>query len=405
MSASTRAPLERPGAPPRSLRWILLIVFLDMAGLGLLSPVIPEIVKGFRSDALTIGWLALVYSAAQFLSNPLLGAISDRFGRKPVLLASFLGSAFTYVAFGWAPALWVLFLGRLVDGLTGANIGTSQAYIADITAPESRSRALGLSGAALGLGFVAGPLVGWLMARAGWPPASQVYLAAALAVFSTILAWTSLPESLRPDQRVRTPIRLSALNPLRPLRTAITRSALRALLLATFLANLAMAGVRSHFAFFAADHLGMDVSRVYGVMGFLGVMMVVAQGGLVRQSVQRWGDVGTLAVGLALSVVGFFGLSLTTPGWPLYLVVAVLALGVGLATPTMTSLISQASAADEQGAMLGSAQAAAALGQVAGPVWAGLMYDSVSPGSLFSTGAACVTAALLVVLVSRRRTA
>lgn len=377
-------------------------MFLDMAGLGLLSPVIPEIVKVFRSDALTIGWLALVYSAAQFLSNPLLGALSDRFGRKPVLLASFLGSAFTYLAFGWAPALWVLFLGRLVDGLTGANIGTSQAYIADITAPESRSRALGLSGAALGLGFVAGPLVGWLMARAGWPASSPVFLAAGLALFSTALAWWRLPESLPPGRRVHTKIQASTLNPLRPLTAALARGPLQALLLSTFLANLAMAGVRSHFAFFAADHLGMNVSRVYGVMGFLGIMMVIAQGGLVRQCVQRWGDVGTLALGLALSVVGFFGLSLAVAGWPLYLVVAVLALGVGLATPTMTSLISQASADNEQGAMLGSAQAAAALGQVAGPVWAGLMYDSVSPGSPFSTGAAFVAASLVVVLTSRR---
>jgi predicted MFS family arabinose efflux permease len=403
MSASTRARLEQPGSPPRALRWILLIVFLDMAGLGLLSPVIPEIVKAFRTDALTIGLLALVYSAAQFLSNPLLGALSDRFGRKPVLLASFLGSAFTYVAFGWAPALWVLFLGRLVDGLTGANIGTSQAYIADITAPETRSRALGLSGAALGLGFVAGPLVGWLMARAGWPPAAQVYLAAALALFSTLLAWWRLPESLPPDRRVHRAITSSTLNPLRPLTAALSRRPLRALLLATFLANLAMAGVRSHFAFFAADHLAMTVSRIYGVMGFLGVMMVIAQGGLVRQCVHRWGDLGTLAVGLGLSVVGFFGLSFASAGWPLYLVVAILALGVGLATPTMTSLISQASAVDEQGAMLGSAQAAAALGQVAGPVWAGLMYDAVSPGSPFSTGAACVAASLVVVLMSRRQ--
>lgn len=387
----------------RSLRWILLIVFLDMAGLGLLSPVIPDIVAVFRTDALTVGLLAMVYSSAQFVSNPLLGALSDRWGRRPILLASFLGSAFTYLAFGWAPALWVLFAGRLVDGLTGANVGTSQAYIADITAPEHRSRAMGLAGAFLGLGFVAGPLIGYVMARAGFPPSAQVFLAAGLALFSMALAWWRLPESLPEARRVRAPIRWTDLNPCAPLLVAITRGPLRALLVATFLANFAMAGLRSHFAYFAGVQLGFTLSQVYGVMGFLGVMMVVAQGGLVRWAVLRWGDFGTLIAGLTVSAFGFFGLSAASGSGQVYLVVAVLALGVGLTLPTIASLVSQRAAADEQGAMLGAAQAAAALGQVIGPLWAGLMFDHVGPGYPFSTGAALVGAALLVVVLSRNR--
>ncbi len=378
-----------------------------MAGLGLLSPVIPDIVASFGTNtdqvALVVAWLATMYSSAQFFSNPLLGALSDRWGRKPILLLSFLGSAVTYLAFGWAPALAVLFAGRLVDGLTGANIGTSQAYIADITAPQDRSRVMGLAGAALGLGFVAGPLIGFLLARAGQPPSTPVFLAAGLALFSMALAWRGLPESLPPDRRVVTPIRYADLNPFAPLRLAFTRGPLRALVVAAFLTNFAMAGLRSHFALFAGVQLGFDLERIYGVMGFLGVMMVVAQGGLVRRGVERWGDFGTLLIGLSLSAIGFLGLSMVTTAGLAYLMVAVLALGVGLSTPTMASLVSQRSASNKQGVMLGSAQAAAALGQVFGPAWAGLMFVHVGPGYPFSTGAAMVVAAVMVVLLSRSR--
>jgi DHA1 family tetracycline resistance protein-like MFS transporter len=401
MFPSSQPGLAEPGSPPRALRWILLIVFLDMAGLGLLSPVIPEIVSAFKTDGWTLGLLAATYSSAQFLSNPLLGAWSDRFGRRPILLTAFFGSALTYLAFGWAPALWVLFAGRLVDGLTGANVGTAQAYIADITSPEQRSRVMGLAGAALGVGFVVGPLVGWGMARADLPASAPVFLAAGLALFSMTLAWWRLPESLPPARRITAPIRLADLNPFAPLRVAMSRGPLRALLLATFLANLAIAGLRSHFAFFAGAQLGFELSRIYGVMGFLGIMMVVAQGGLVRRAVNRWGDFGTLMAGLGLSSVGFFGLSVAANVGQVYLVIAILALGVGLSLPTMASLVSQRAASHEQGAMLGAAQGVGVLGQVIGPVCAGLMFDHVAPGAPFSSGAAFAAAALLVVLRSR----
>ncbi len=373
-----------------------------MMGLGLLVPVIPWIVQQFRADALTIGWLSLVYSASQFVATPLLGAISDRFGRRPILLISFLGSAFAYFAFGWAGVLWVLFLGRLVDGLTGANIGTSQAYIADITTPELRSRAMALVGAALGAGFVVGPLVGVGLSVWGLPPTTQAIVAGGLAIGSTIVAWWFLPESLPASRRRALPLRLAHLNPLAPLLVALRRTPLRALLVATFLANFAMAGLRSHFAFFTFAQLNFSQGDVNQVMAFLGVMMVIAQGGLVRQAVHRWGDLGTLILGLGLSVIGFFGLSLAAGTPMVYTMVAITALGVGLGTPTMAALVSQRSGAVEQGAMLGAAQAAASLGHVIGPLWAGLMFDRVGPGFPFSTGAALVACALVVVLISRR---
>ena len=403
MCPSTRRSLSRPDAPPHALSWILAIVFLDMVGLGLLVPVIPLIVHDFRSDALTIGWLSLAYAAAQFVATPLLGALSDRHGRRGVLLVSFLGSALAYFAFGWAPALWVLFAGRIVDGLTGANIGTSQAYIADITAPEHRSRALALSGAALGAGFIVGPLAGIGLSTFGHH--APAYVAAGLAMGSTWLAWWRLPESRpsveRSTETVADTIDWRRLNPLGPLQEALSRAGLRSLLLAAFLANFAMAALRSHFAFFVITTLAFTQSDANRVMAFLGVMMVVTQGGLVRQAVQRYGDRGTLIAGLVLTAAGFAGLSVATSAAMLYLMVAVTAMGVGLGTPTMAALVSHRSAAVEQGAMLGAAQAAASLAQVLGPVWAGFAFDHWGPSFPFSSGAALVAAALVVVALSR----
>jgi len=399
MSSPARRPLSRPNAPPGALKWILVIVFLDMMGLGLLVPVIPLIVQEFRSDALTIGWLSLAYAAAQFVATPLLGAWSDRHGRRGVLLLSFLGSAAAYFAFGWAPALWVLFAGRIVDGLTGANVGMSQAYIADITEASHRSRALALSGVALGAGFIVGPLAGIGLSVFG--PHVPAYAAGGLALGSTLLAWWRLPESLPLGTRPL-PSAARQLNPFGPLLQALGRPSLRPLLIATFLANFAMAALRSHFAFFAIAVLAFSQSDANRVMAFLGVMMVVAQGGLVRQAVQRWGDRGTLMVGLVLSTIGFAGLSIAFSPAMLYLMVAVTAVGVGLGTPTMAALVSHRSGAIEQGVMLGAAQAAASLAQVIGPVWAGFIFDHAGPQFPFSTGAALVAAALLVVTLNRR---
>ncbi len=401
--ASPRHGLSRPDAPAGALRWILVIVFLDMMGLGLLVPVIPFIVQEFGGGALTIGWLSFAYAASQFVATPLLGAISDRRGRRGVLLVSFLGSAAAYVAFGWAPALWVLFAGRIVDGLTGANIGTSQAYIADITAPEHRSQALALSGAALGAGFIVGPLAGIGLSVFGHH--APAFVAAGLAMASTALAWWRLPESLPAGARTGTrqdaALARGRLNPIAPLRLALTRSSLRPLLAVAFLANFAMAALRSHFAFFAMATLAFTQRDTSRVMAFLGVMMVVTQGGLVRQAVHRYGDRGTLIVGLVLSMVGFAGLSVAGSAASLYLMVAITALGVGLGTPTLAALVSYRSAAAEQGTMLGAAQAAASLAQVFGPLWAGYAFDHVAPSFPFSSGAALVAAALLVVALSR----
>ncbi len=400
MSVSPRRGVSRPDAPPGALSWILLIVFLDMMGLGLLVPVIPLIVQEFSGDALTIGWLSFAYAASQFVASPILGAVSDRHGRRGVLLVSFLGSAAAYLAFGWAPALWFLFAGRIVDGLTGANIGTSQAYIADITEPEQRSRALALAGAALGFGFVVGPLLGVFLSRFGHH--SPAFVAAGLALGSTMLAWWRLPESLPRHARASV-IRWRRLNPMAPLLTALSRNSLRPLLTATFLANFAVAALRSHFAYFAIIMLGFTQMDVGKVIGFLGVMMVIAQGGLVRQCVQRWGDYNTLMLGLGLTVVGFAGLSVSHSSALLYLMVAITALGVGLGTPTLAALVSHRSGAVEQGSMLGAAQAAASLAQIVGPLWAGFIFKMAGPTYPFSTGAALVAGALAVMVFSRTR--
>src|SRR5688500_3956941 len=226
-------------------------------------------------------------------------------------------------------------------------------------------------------------------------------MAGGLALGSTFLAWWRLPESL-PARPWTAALAAGDLNSFAPLRKALGRGSLRPLLIATFLANFAMAALRSHFAFFTFATLAFSQRDTSKVIAFLGVMMVVAQGGLVRQAVRRWGDHGTLVIGLVVSVVGFAGLSAATTPLMLYVMVAVTAIGVGLGTPTMAALVSHRSTAVEQGVMLGAAQAAASLAQIVGPLWAGFSFDHVAPSFPFSSGAALVAAALLVVLLSRR---
>jgi DHA1 family tetracycline resistance protein-like MFS transporter len=257
-----------------------------------------------------------------------------------------------------------------------------------------------MSGVALGAGFIVGPLIGVVLS--GYGPHVPALVAGGLALGSTLLAWWRLPESLPASTRA-TPTAPRELNAFAPLRMALGRGSLRPLLIATFLANFAMAALRSHFAFFTFATLAFSQRDTSTVIAFLGVMMVVAQGGLVRQAVRRWGDHGTLVIGLAVSVAGFAGLSVSTTPFMLYVMVAITAVGVGLGTPTMAALVSHRSGAVEQGVMLGAAQAAASLAQIVGPLWAGFVFDYAGPAFPFSTGAALVAAALAVVLLSRPR--
>jgi DHA1 family tetracycline resistance protein-like MFS transporter len=347
----------------RALGFIFATVFLDLLGVGILIPVIPFLVLQFTPSALAVGLLALSYSLAQFLAAPLLGRLSDRVGRRPVLVASVLGSGVAYLVFGLATALWVMFAARIVDGLSGGNITAAQAYIADVSAPEDRAKNFGLIGAAFGLGFI-----------------------------------VALPESLPAGKRDMSPLSLRDLNPLRPAVRALAQPALRLLMLAVFASGFASAELRTNFAVFTAGRFHMGPTENALIFSFIGVVGLLVQGVLLRRLTSEFSERALALTGLAIMVIGYLAIAFVPTVPLLYAAIALVSLGGGLSTPTLTGLVSLNVGPTEQGAALGAVQSLQSLTLILGPVWAGAFFDHVGMGSPYWTAALWVLLALVAVL-------
>ncbi|MCC6588495.1 MAG: MFS transporter [Bryobacterales bacterium] len=367
-------------------------------GAGILVPVIPYLVREYRTDAATVGWLSTSFSIAQFLASPVLGVLSDRFGRRPVLLFSIFGSAVGYVLFGIGGALWVLFVSRVLDGVTGGNISTAQSYIADVTPPEDRAKSFGLIGAAFGLGFVAGPALGGVLSHISL--SAPAYGAAVMALMTFIAAYFVLPESLDEEHRRHTPLELRDVNPFRLVGVGFNRQGLRSLLIVVFLLNFAFSGLQSNFAVFTLVRFGLGPSENAMLFVFLGVLAAFFQGYLIRRLIPRFGERRLSLWGMILSMIAYMMTASSSAVWMLYASIAVMALGNSFATPSLTGLVSKQVTAREQGVFLGVTQSVAALTRVVGPVWAGLSFDWWGPGAPYWTGVVWIGAAVLVLIAS-----
>lgn len=398
-SDELRKPLAGTPAPSRrALTLIFATIFLDLLGIGILVPVIPFLVRRFDSDALTVGLLALSFSAAQFVASPILGVLSDRHGRRPVLLLSLLGSAFGYFLFGWAGALWMMFLGRLIDGFTGGNISAAQAYIADISPPEDRAKNFGLVGAAFGLGFIIGPAMGGVLAKISL--SAPAYGAGILSLVTMGFGYFVLPESLRPEDRRATPVRIADMNPLSHGLRALRRNDLWPILLAFFFLNFAFSGMHTNFAVYTADKLGMGPEANAAVFAYIGLIAVIMQAVIVRRLTRYFPDRTLAAAGIAVMSAGFLATAWAYDTFTLYLACTLTPIGSGLSTPTLTSLLSKLVSSREQGWALGASQSAASLARIIGPVWAGVVYDHVSQGAPYWTGAIWMVVSLAVVVIA-----
>jgi MFS transporter, DHA1 family, tetracycline resistance protein len=370
---------------------IFVTIFLDLLGVGLLLPVLPYIVSKFQNDALTLGLVTLSYSAAQFLMTPVLGALSDRYGRRPVLLVSLFGTAVGYFLFGWAETLAVIVFSRLLDGVTGGNISTAQAYLADITPPQDRAKSFGLIGAAFGLGFLLGPALGGQIAKLGLH--APAFAAGSLALVTMVLAYFFLPESLPPEKRRRTGIEY---NPFRQIVSALSRANVRMLLIVTFLFSLAYSQLQSHFAFYTMARWQLTEQDNSWYLTYLGFMAVVMQGFLIRRLMPIFGERKLSLFGLGLGIGGFLVTALAPgPLW-LYLAMTFLAGGSGLVVPSLNALISQRAAPEEQGWLMGVSQSMAAFSRVVGPLMAGVVFDWIAAPAPFWIGAAVVALALVM---------
>ncbi|HSN54936.1 MAG TPA: MFS transporter [Candidatus Sulfomarinibacteraceae bacterium] len=356
---------------------IFLIVFIDLVGFGIVIPILPLYGERYSSSGLTLGLLMASYSAMQFIFAPILGRISDRVGRKPVLLISLAGAAAGYLIFGLADSIVLLFASRMVAGIAGANIATAQAVIADITGPENRARGMGIMGAAFGLGFILGPALGALLV--GVAPFMPGVAAAATSTVAFVLTLTKLPETLAPSARVearRHPLNLSSL------RRALAAHPLVAWCFAAILLVIfAFSTFETTFAQLATARFGVDITRVGWLFVFAGLVGAVVQGGLVGRLARRFGEARLLVVGTVIAALGV-GAVPAAPGLgPLMAALAVLALGHGLVAPSLSSLTSKLVHPDEVGGVMGVYQSFSSLARIVGPLWAELAYHRLGHAS------------------------
>ncbi|MCC6522601.1 MAG: MFS transporter [Polyangiaceae bacterium] len=369
----------------RPLFVLFLVVFVDLLGFGMVIPLMPRYAKQLGAPVELIGLLSTGYSAAQFLFAPLWGRLSDRVGRRPVLLVSIAMTSAAFLAYGLAESFWLLLATRLFAGVATANLPIAYAYVADVTTEENRAKGMGVIGAAFGLGFVLGPALGGILAGTALGLGAPGFAAAGLAALNLVLAFFILPEPARRDTRA----------PGAPGRFALLRqlagdSHMVRLLLCYFFAIGAFAAMENTLSLAAADRFGLHDQQIGYVFAFVGVVLVVVQGGLIGPLTRRFGETRLLVAGLFLMALAL-ALLPVVPGVPGLLAVMVpLAAGSGLMQPSVTALISRRAAANVQGGALGVAQSASAMGRIVGPESGTFVYQ-LAPASPF-LGAAVVMA-------------
>jgi MFS transporter, DHA1 family, tetracycline resistance protein len=344
----------------RPLVVIFLTIFVNLVGFGIIVPLLPFYAETFGASPLAVGLLFAVFSLAQLVAAPVLGDLSDRYGRRPVLILSLAGTVISFVMMANAQTLQMLFVARIVDGLSGGNISTARAYVADVTEPQDRSRVYGILGAAFGLGFILGPALSAVFARISYT--APIWAAAVITMVALLLAVFWLPETVH-----RTAASSGA--PFRHLGRLMRRGDLRRVLVIDFVYWLSFAVFQTTFALFAARRFGFDAPQTgyfFAAFGLLGALVQVT---LIRPVVGRLGDKGTFMMGLALAASGLVAAALTH-SVPLFALALVpLAFGIGFGHPTMSSLVSRAARGDEQGRVQGAASAIESLGRTIGPVW------------------------------------
>jgi DHA1 family tetracycline resistance protein-like MFS transporter len=376
-----------------------MVILLDLIGLTILQPVQAYIVRQYDSNALTVSLLTVIYAAAQFVCAPILGQLSDRYGRRPVLLVSVLGSALGYYLFGIGGALWVLFLSRLIDGITGGNISTASAYIADITPPQDRAKRFALIGVAFGLGFILGPALGGALSRISL--AAPAYAAGTLSLLSAIVGFFVLPESLPREQRTTGSFRWREINPFGVVVAMARRPALGSLLLALCLFYFAFNGYPAVLSVFAIERFNVQPFEIAMVFIVGGIANALVQGGLIGRLVPIFGEKPLAVVGLTLQAVGFVAVIVAPAFWMVYLAVVISSAGAGLIYPTLSALMANQVPPHEQGQVAGVSTALSGLMSVFGPLWAGAAYDRLAPGAPFWSGAIALLLAVIVLAQMR----
>ncbi|QQS32082.1 MAG: MFS transporter [Acidobacteriota bacterium] len=395
---------ERFFTPP--LLIIFLTIFIDLVGFGIVIPLLTFYGEEMGATPLDIGLLVSSYSLMQFGFSPIWGALSDRFGRRPILFLTILGTSVGYLVLGLATSLWMVYAGRLISGIAGGNLATAQAYIADVTSRENRARGMGLFGMAFGLGFIIGPALAGVLSKFGMHV--PFIFASGLSFANAALLYFILPESLSPDR-----VGVKREGRLRQMWSSIKNPILAKISLDFFLVVTAFSMMTTAFAYYTMVKFGYDAEKTGYLLGFVGLVAAVMQGGVFGVLAKRFGEVPLIAVGcviLTASLVAVPFVSAASGGLPMLLIgIAAFAIGNSISSPALTSLASKSANEAEQGQALGIMQSFASLARVIGPLLCGLLlnnqFNQVDDATIlrtFWTAAGIMVAALVVSLFLRR---
>ena len=379
---------------------LFLIVFTDLVGFGLIIPLLPFYGEHFQATPAEVGALMAIYSLAQFIAAPLWGRLSDRVGRKPVLALSLLGATLSYVWLAYSESLWMLFAARALGGFMAGNIATAFAYVADVTTPANRAKGMGIVGAAFGLGFIFGPAIGGILAGADPMHAdyqTPALIAAALSALAMMLTVVILPESL--PRSVRQAHRaMPRADRWQALAQALRRPSVGRLIAIAFLATFVFAGIETIFAMWSRRRFGWGPEQNGYLFAFVGLISATVQGGLVGRLAKHFGEHRLVVAGAATLAIGILAVPLAASVSLLAIAMLAVALGFGLMTPSLNSLVSLSVDASVQGGTMGVTRSATTLARVLGPGGAGLLFEYLGKDWPFFAGAVIMACVIMVAL-------
>ena len=389
--------------PSGNLKFVLIAVFIDMLGIGLIVPVLPNLVGEFvanrEQQALWYGVLGATFGLMQFLFMPMVGALSDRIGRRPVLLYSMGGMCINFLATAWAPNLACLFIGRVIGGASSASMSVASAYASDVSTPENRAKSFGKIGAAFGFGFICGPILGGMLGNVGLH--LPFYVAAALSAVNFVYGFVAVPESL-PRER-RAPFQWARINPFGALLRLVRRTDIRGLIIVYTLVQFAQMMLQATWVLFTTFRFDWT-PRDNGIALFcVGLCSIVMQAGLLAPLIRRFGEVRLSLIGLTSGAIAFLLYGLATQGWMMYMIILCNLLSFA-AGPALQGILSKSSSSREQGELMGSLQSISSAGLVIMPIVGTVLLGAASHlppqdwrvGGPFFVCAAMQAAALLV---------
>jgi len=364
----------KQGEKQAAIGFIFITLLIDVMGLGIIIPVIPkliqELIHGDVSEAAKIGgWLTFAYAITQFLFSPLVGNLSDKYGRRPVLLLSLFGFSLDYLLLAFAPTITWLFIGRIIAGITGASITTASAYIADISNDENRAKNFGMIGAAFGLGFIIGPVIGGLLGQYG--ARIPFYAAAVLCMLNFLYGYFILPESLSKNNRRA--FELKRANPIGSFLSLKKYPKLVGLVIAVFILHTASHAVQSNWSYFTIYQFNWDEKMVGISLGVVGILVALVQGVLIRWINPKIGDVKSIYVGMALYTLGMFLFGFATQSWMMFAFLIPYCLG-GIAGPALQAVIASQVPANQQGEIQGTLTSLISVSAIVGPPMMSLVF-------------------------------